>query len=48
MADIDAFIGLGRDLGIDKVCEILIVIFFPGGGSDLIIRILLRNYYGLY
>ena len=33
-ADIDAFIGLSRDLGIDKVCEILTVLFFPGGGSD--------------
>ena len=34
MADIDAFIGFSRDLGIDKVCEILTVLFFPGGGSD--------------
>ena len=34
VADIDAFIGFSRDLGIDKVCEILTVLFFPGGGSD--------------
>ena len=33
-ADIDAFIGFSRDLGIDNVFEILTVIFFPGGGSD--------------
>ena len=33
-ADIDVFIDLSRDLGIDKVCEILAVLFFPGGGSD--------------
>ena len=32
--NIDAFIGFSRDLGIDKVCEILTVLFFPGGGSD--------------